>query len=119
MFGKFKSMLMLSESSFVLKEAILSITIGTPNFDIDTLSTRVVSTLYNSKHELFDGKMGKRPHAISTAAAALAQGIRERPAAFSDEIDASMALALGQLLLSASAHSSTYGFSNNYINLLN
>lgn len=118
MFGKFKTTLKLSESSNVVKEALRNVSIGTADFDVETLSSRLVAMLYSTKPELFDGKMGKRPHPVPTAAAALAQGLRERPAGFSDNIDASMFLALGSLLLSASVNSKTYGFTGYDVPLL-
>lgn len=109
MFEKLKSMLKLSRASNVVEEALRNVTIGTADFDVGTLASRLVAMLYSTKPALFEGKMGKRPHPVPTAAAALAQGLRERPVGFDDDIDASMFLALGSLLLSASANSKTYG----------
>ena len=118
MFGKFQGMLKLNASSNVVKEALRNTSIGSAEFDVETLASRLVAMLYSTKPELFDGKMGKRPHSVPTAVASLAQGLRERPAGFNESIDASMFLALGSLLLSASANSKAYGFSNYDVPLL-
>lgn len=110
MFGKFKSMMKLSDASNVIKDALRNVSVGNPNFDVEALASRLVAMLYSTKPDLFDGKMGQRPHSLATAAAALAQGLRERPQGFDEDIDASIFLALGSLLMSASANSKTYKF---------
>ena len=40
MFSKFKGMMKLSEASNVVKDALRKVSIGSPDFDIDTLATR-------------------------------------------------------------------------------
>lgn len=109
MFGRFKSMFKVSEAGNIVKDAIRATAVGTPEFDVDTLATRLVSMVYASKPDLFDGKMGQRPHPVATAAAALAQGLKTRPEGFGDAVDQPMFLALGSILLSVSTHSQTYG----------
>ena len=118
MFNKFRNVFTLTTYSNVVKEALRNVTIGTSEFDVSTLATRLVAMLYTTKKELFDGKMGKRPHAVAGAAAALAQGLRERPRGFDDIVDPSMFLALGSLLLSASSNSKAYAFTNYDVPLL-
>lgn len=118
MFGKIKSMMQLSGASSIVKDALKNVSIGTPDFDIETLSSRLVAMLYSTKPDLFDGKMGPRPHSLATAAAALAQGLRERPQGFDEDIDPSMFLALGSLLMNASANSKTYKFGGYDVPLL-
>lgn len=118
MFGKFKSMMKLSDASNVVKDALRNVSVGSPNFDVEALASRLVAMLYSTKPDLFDGKMGKRPHSVATAAAALAQGLRERPEGFDDDIDPPMFLALGSLLMSAAANSKAYEFGGYDVPLL-
>lgn len=109
MFGRFKSMFKVSEAGNIVKEALRATSVGAPGFDVDALAIRLVSMVYASKPDLFDGKIGQRPHAVATAAAALAQGLKTRPEGFSEAVDHSMFLALGSILLSVSTHSQKYG----------
>lgn len=118
MFGKFKSVMKLSAASNIIKEALRDVSVGTPNFDVETLASRLVAVLYSTKPDLFDGKMGQLPHPLATAAAALAQGLQERPQGFDEGVDASMFLALGSLLMSASANSKAYKFGGYDVPLL-
>lgn len=118
MFGKLKSMTKLSEASGIVEDAIRRTSPFGPEFDVKTLSSRLVAMLYSTKPDLFDGKMGQRPHPLATAAASLAQGLKQRPQGFSEDVDASMFLALGSLLQSASANSQTYRFGGYDVPLL-
>lgn len=118
MFGKPKSMAKLTEAGGIIEDAIRRTSPSGPEFDVKTLSIRLVAMLYSTKPDLFDGKMGQRPHPLATAAASLAQGLRQRPQGFCQDVDAYMFLALGSLLQSASANSQTYRFGGYDVPLL-
>lgn len=108
----------LSEAGGIVEDAIRRTSPFGLDFDVKILSSRLVAMLYSTKPDLFDGKMGQRPHPLATAAAALAQGLQSRPSGFSGEVDAPMFLALGNLLQSATVHSQTYRFGGYDVPLL-
>ncbi len=78
-------------------------------FDPATIATRLVAISYNTKPDLFDGKLGPRPHAISTAAVALADGLTYDGYEFDHSSKQCVFLALGNVLIDASANSRKYG----------
>lgn len=118
MFGKIKTTMTLTEAGKILQEAFNRTSPFPPDFDAKTLGMRLVAILYGTKPELFDGKMGPRPHPLATAAAALAQGLSHRPQGFDAGVDLPMAIALGALLQSASANSPNYKFGGYDVRLL-
>lgn len=107
MFGKVKGMLKMSEASVIVKQALRALPLPPP--DPDALATRLVAISYNSKPELFDGKLGKPPRPITTAAVSLAGGLTL------EECDANarqcVFLALGSVLLDAGTNAHRYGLS--------
>lgn len=110
MFGSFRGKLKLVEASHVIQDALRATCAFNEELDTKDLSSKLVANLYCTKPELFDGKMGPRPHVVATAASALAQGLTHRPQGFSENADLRMFSALGKLLTSASAHSDQYKF---------
>jgi hypothetical protein len=110
MFGRLTSMYKLSEASGIVKEVLLSLPLPMLPFDADALSTKLVAVTYNTKPDLFDGKLGKRPHRVATAAVALAEGLSYEGYEFARTARQVVFLALGNILLSATANASRYGF---------
>lgn len=111
MFGKLKGMLKVSEASVIVKQAFRTLPLPMLPFDPDTLATRLVAISYNSKPDLFDGKHGKPPHAIATAAVSLAGGLSYQEYEFATSARQCVFLALGNVLLDASANAHRYGLS--------
>ncbi len=110
MFGKLKSMGNLAKAGQIIEEVIVKMSPFGTDFDVKALARRLTAIAYSSRPELFEGKIGYLPNPIVVAAVALAQGLSERPAGYNEDIDAPMFLALGNLLMSAQAHSQTYRF---------
>jgi len=108
-FGKLKGMLKVSEASGIVKQAFRALPLPMLPFDPDTLATRLVAISYNSKPELFDGKLGKAPRPITTAAVSLAGGLTYEEYEFGHSARQCVFLALGNVLLDASASASRYG----------
>jgi hypothetical protein len=79
--------------------------------DAGTIANKLVAWVYNGDPALFDGKRGKRPHKLSLAAVALAQGVRittddrERQLCFH--------LSLGTILLELTGKPHEYALSGN------
>jgi hypothetical protein len=107
MFGKVKGILKVSEASVIVKQALRALPL--PPVDPDALATRLVAISYNSKPELFDGKLGKPPRPITTAAVSLAGGLTLDEC--NTEVRQCVFLALGNVLLDASANGHRYGLS--------
>lgn len=78
MFGAVKQMLQLSAAS-VVAQNLLEQQQRTGLFDIDpkALSNRLVALTFGHEPDLVNGKRGPKPHKMSMAAVALAQGMRE------------------------------------------
>ena len=109
MLGRILTMYKLSNATQIVKAALRFMPM-TP-FDVEVVAPKLVANVYASKRELFDGSVGPRPHAISTAAIALAQGVEDRD--FDSEFPKTalnhVFLALGNVLLDVSRNSVTYG----------
>lgn len=118
MFGKIKGMLKVSEAGVIVKQAFRALPVPVLPFDPDTLATKLVAISYSSKPDLFDGKHGKAPHAIATAAVSLAGGLTYEEYEFGHSARQCVFLALGNVLLDASANGHRYGLSSIDLRLL-
>lgn len=76
LFGAIKSTYKKSEAAVVVQN-LLEHQAKVCGFDLDpaTLANKLVELVWNSKPDVFDGKFGQRPHKITVAASALANGI--------------------------------------------
>lgn len=83
--------------------------IGLLDADPQQLANRLVSLAWEQKPDLFDGKSGQRPHKISVAAAALANGIDQF--AQKDTNRPALVLALGTILLEIETNGRLYSLS--------
>ncbi len=76
LFGNITSAYKKSEAAVVVQNLLEhQARVGLLDLDPKALANRLVSVLWDQKPDLFDGKFGQRPHKISVAAAALADGI--------------------------------------------
>lgn len=107
MFRAFKQSIQLSPAAAVAQN-LLQRQCATGLFDIDpkTLANRLVALTFGEKPELVNGNKGPKPHKISMAAVALAQGMRE----FDRHSDEYMAcfLSIGAILLEMEANGGNY-----------
>lgn len=110
MFGKIKGMLKITEAGGIVKRAFQALPLPMLPFEPDVLATKLVAISYSTKPDLFDGKHGKPPHPMATAAIALAGGLAYDEYEFSDTARQCVFLALGNVLLDAQANASRYGF---------
>lgn len=111
MFGKIRGMLKVSEAGVIVKQAFRALPLPTLPFDPEVLGTKLVAISYNSKPDLFNGKQGKAPHPMATAAVSLAGGLDYQDYEFGTSARQCVFLALGNVLLDASANGHRYGFS--------
>lgn len=118
MFGRLKGMLKVSEASGIVKQAFRALPFPMLPFDPDNLATKLVALSYYSKPEMFDGKHGKPPHPMATAAVSLAGGLTYEEYEFGTSARRCVLLALGNVLLDASANGHRYGFSQLDLRLL-
>ena len=109
MISRLLTMYKLSSATQIVKRALQFMPIAP--FDVEFFAPKFVARVYGSKPELFDGSTGARPHAISTAAVALAQAIDDDHIDFEFPSSAKnhLWLALGNVLLDASRNSARYG----------
>ena len=69
--------------------------VGLLDADPRELANRLVSLVWDAKPDMFGGKFGQRPHKLSVAAAALANGFNQ----FNDDLNqGALLIALGNLL---------------------
>lgn len=118
MFGQITTAMRMSQASSTVREVLASTAIGPEDLDIKDLASKLVVRLYASQIEVFDGKGQKRPHQLSTAAAALGGGLNAMPDGYGDDAQLRVFIALGKVLMSASTHSSTYKFGGYDVPLL-
>ena len=76
LFSGIKSILKKSESAVVVQN-LLEIQAKAGFFDLDPakVSNKLIETVWDGRPDIFDGKFGQRPHKITVAATALANGI--------------------------------------------
>lgn len=96
-FGGIKSTFKKTEAAVVVQN-LLEHQVKTGLFDLNPakLANRLIEMAWEAKPDVFNGKFGQRPHKITVAAAALANGIE-----LSDEGDSNrnaLVLSLGSLL---------------------
>ena len=107
MFGAVKQMFQFSAAA-VVAQNLLEQQCATGLFHIDpkALSNRLVALTFGEKPDLINGKKGPKPHKISMAAVALAQGMRE----FDRHSDEYMAcfLSIGAILMEMEANGGSY-----------
>lgn len=78
MLGWIKNTARKSEAAVLVQQALdHHILMGMKPFDTDKVSNALVALVWDRKPDLFEGKMGKRPHKMSVAAIALATGLHE------------------------------------------
>lgn len=118
MFGRLRGMFKASEATGIMKQAFKSLGMPVLPFDPDALSLELVTMSYRAKPDMFDGKHGKPPHPRATAAVSLAAGLTYEDYGYSDTARQCVCLALGNVLLEASANMARYGFSVLDIRLL-
>lgn len=118
MFGRIKGMFTASEASGIIKGAFRALPLPMLPFDPEALATSLVAQSYNTKPEMFDGKQGKPPHAVTTAAVSLAGGLTYEGYEFGASARQCVFLALGNVLLDAAANRARYGFTILDIRLL-
>jgi hypothetical protein len=75
------------------------------------IAARLVARVYNNDPALFDGKRGKRPHKLSLAAVALAQGVEDMREDRDGQL--SCQLSLGTVLLEITGKPQKYALSGN------
>lgn len=110
MFGQAKNMFKMSEASVVVQQVLQAhIAFGVPPFDPAEVARRLVAQVWHQKPDMFAGKFGKRPHKVSVAAIALAQGLRE----FGEGSEAQeiVRLALGAVMIDVATNGRLYDFS--------
>lgn len=110
MFGKLKGMFSASEATGIVKQAFRALPLPLLPFDPEALATRLVAISYSTKPDLFEGKLGKPPRAITTAAVSLAGGLTYEEYEFGDTARQCVFLALGSVLLDAQGNAARYGF---------
>lgn len=97
MFKWAQNTLRKSEAAVLVQQAIEGCSIlGPPPFNADAYSTQIVAVVWDRQPALFEGKLGKRPHKMTTAAFALAIGLQTFPAG--SEAQQRVHLALGMVL---------------------
>ena len=76
-----------------------------------TIASKLVGRVYNEDPALFDGQRGKRPHKLSLAAVALAQGVKD----MRENRDGQLCfhLSLGTVLLELTGKPQDYALSGN------
>lgn len=99
MFGRIKGTLMVVEARVIVTRAFRALAMPTLPFDPQTLATRLCDIAYKTKPELFDGKLGTPPRAITMAAVALAGGLTFEEDVIGQETLQDVFLALGNVLL--------------------
>lgn len=120
MFTAFKSVWKKSEAAVVVQN-LLEHSVRALALDVDpkTTATLLVSGVWASSPDVFDGKFGQRPHKISVAASALATGI----SFFKEKDDRhhlhACTIALGNLLSEVEANGSFYPLASVDWTLLN
>lgn len=89
---------------------------GLMDGDPEALTTRLVALCWAQRPDVFDGKYGKPPHKIATAAIALASGFEE----FRDQpgIKATLAVALAEILKEVELRGGLYPFHDLDLQLL-
>lgn len=110
MFGRLKGVLKASEASGIVKQAFKALPFAILPFDPDALATRLVALSYSTKPEMFDGRLGKPPHPMATAAVSLAGGLTYEDYEFAETARQCVFLALGNVLIDASHNARRYGF---------
>jgi hypothetical protein len=109
LFGAIREMFQLS-SAAVVAQNLLEKQRSTGLLDIEpkSLSNRLVSQVVAQDRDLFNGKKGPKPHKISLAALALAQGLRDFDRN-SDEYAACF-LSTGVILMDLERNGGNYAF---------
>lgn len=99
-FTEFKSTYKRSESTLLLKSAFdHHKAMGLlENVNTEKLAERLVSDVWQSKPDVFDGAFGQRPHKISVAAAALAYSLDNLPLKKNGQIRLAIECNLGNIL---------------------
>lgn len=111
MFGAIKEMFQLSSAAIVVQN-LLERQRSTGLFDVDpkALSHRLVAQVVSQDRDMFNGKKGPKPHRISVAALALAQGMRNLDR-HSDDYAACF-LSTGMILLDMEENGGNYPLTN-------
>lgn len=109
MFGKLKGMLSASEATGIVKQAFRALALPVLPFDPDALAIRLVAVSHATKPDLFEGKHGKPPRPITTAAVSLAGGLTYEEYEFENTARKCVFLALGMVLLDAANNAARYG----------
>jgi hypothetical protein len=117
-FGKLNGMMKLSEASVIVKQAFRSLPLPMLPFDPEVLARRLVAISHNTKPDLFNGKQGKPPHPLTTAAVSLAGGLTSDDYEFVHTTQKCIFYALGNILIDASSNAQRYGMNAVDLHLL-
>ncbi|RCW85444.1 hypothetical protein [Phyllobacterium bourgognense] len=104
MFGAIKNTYKMSEAAVVVQNLLqisLRAGLGNPAADCAQMANNMVAIAWKDRPDLFSGKFGQRPHKISVAAAALAEGVKIKPLP-------GVILALGNLLTEVETNGRLY-----------
>lgn len=75
-FSRIKNIYKKSEAAVVVQNVLEhQVSVGFLHMDPAKLGTKLVGTVWDSKPDIFNGRFGQRPHKITVAAFALANGI--------------------------------------------
>jgi hypothetical protein len=78
--------------------------------DPKTLAGRLVTQVWAQKPELFEGRLGPKPHQLAVAAIALASGVRLEAYRNNEPLRSSYTFALGLILDGIAANAHAYAF---------
>lgn len=112
MFGRILSNYHLSAAAVVVQNLLeIHGSGGAIARNAGTIANKLVGGVYNGDPALFDGKRGKRPHKLSLAAMALANGVK----VMSNDAEGRSCfhLSLGTLLLQLASNPQDYALSGN------
>jgi hypothetical protein len=106
MFGGLTNTVKKSEAAVIVQEALEQVSPAGPlRSDAAEAATQLVATVWKQNPGLFEGRDGRRPHKVSVAAAALANGLKML--AGSDR-EPFILLALGLVLMGVAANATRY-----------
>lgn len=107
MFGAIKTNFALSSAAVVVQNLLEQWTqTGLFEFDPKLVSSKLVARVFAQDERQFNGKNGPKPHKISVAAIALAQGMRDYDS--STDLYAACRLSIGSILMEMAKNGDNY-----------